>query len=261
MNAIQVGNVTKTIWLSSGRFETVFDDFSLVLRECETLGIFGPNGCGKTTLFNMISGITCPDAGRISIKGKAPNERNIAYIFQDYRSSLFPWLTIRENIVFPLRIRRLKKTVIDDKLAGLLEIAKTDFDLSKFPYQLSGGQQQYVAVMRGLISNPDVMLADEPFSALDYSNTMWLMEKISEILGRVKIPLAIVAHDLEHLVYLADRIVFLSQKPARVLREMTIKNGAGRDRSRFNYDLLDEIRSEINGIYMKDEIGQPLREI
>ena len=225
MKAIHVRNVTKKMRSSNEGFETVFDGFSLAVGQGETLGIFGPNGCGKTTLFNMISGVVDPDSGWISINGKKPNERNIAYIFQDYRNSLFPWLTIRENIVFPLKIKGLKKTEIDNGFNNLLDITKITFDLSKYPYQLSGGQQQYVAIMRGLISNPDVMLADEPFSALDYSNTMWLMEKISEILGRVKIPLAIVAHDIEHLVYLADRIVFLSGKPARVLPRKDCQKG------------------------------------
>jgi NitT/TauT family transport system ATP-binding protein len=241
MSTIHIQNVTKRLKVSRKVCETVFDDFSLSVTAGETLGIFGPNGCGKTTLFNMISGIMAPDCGRICIHGNAPHKARIAYIFQDYRNSLFPWLTIRENIIFPLRIRNVGKREIDDKLGKLLAVAKIRFDIAKYPYQLSGGQQQYVAIMRGLISEPDVMLVDEPFSSLDYSSTMWLIEKIADILGRTTLSSMIVAHDIEHLVYLADRIVFLSPKPAKVLRETTVKDTSVKARLRSNRVLLDEI--------------------
>ncbi|MBF0496819.1 MAG: ATP-binding cassette domain-containing protein [Deltaproteobacteria bacterium] len=261
MTGIHVGHVTKKMKLAPKRFETVFDDFSLDVGEGETLGIFGPNGCGKTTLFNMISGILNPDSGQICVHGKKPKERNIAYIFQDYRNSLFPWLTIRDNIIFPLKIKKMKQTEIDRKLQNLLDLVKITFDLSKYPYQLSGGQQQYVAILRGLISDPDVMLVDEPFSALDYSNSMWLMEKISRVQEKIKISSMLVAHDIEHLVYLADRIVFLSVKPARVVWEKTLEKVPGRARLRFDYDLLDEIKRVIKDIYVHDPDQSGLGEI
>ena len=259
MTGIHVGHVTKKMRLPNQRFETVFDDFSLAVDNGETLGIFGPNGCGKTTLLNMISGIISPDAGKICINGKERNGENIAYIFQDYRNSLFPWLTIRENIIFPLKLKRLRKAEINKKLDSLLDLAVLSFDLSMYAYQLSGGQQQYVAILRGLISNPAVMLVDEPFSALDYSNSMWLMEMISMIQEKIKISSMLVAHDIEHLAHLADRIVFLSEKPAMVLLEKTIKKDSNRSRLKFDSDLLDEIRIEIKGIYVQDQYRALLR--
>jgi NitT/TauT family transport system ATP-binding protein len=261
MAAIHVRNVSKKMRLSNKAFETVFDNFNLTVAEGETLGVFGPNGCGKTTLFNMISGISSPDSGEICISEQKSNKKRVAYIFQDYRNSLFPWLTIRENIIFPLRIRKLGRQQIDNRLDKLLGVTKIAFDLSKYPYQLSGGQQQYVAILRGMISEPDVMLVDEPFSALDYSNAMWLLEKIAEILESAEIPSMVVAHDIEHLVYLADRLVFLSAKPARVLHERTVEKVSAGARPRVNHDLLDQIKNEMTGMYLQDPFQLTLREV
>ena len=130
-----------------------------------------------------------------------------------------------------------------------MKLAGVDLELSKYPYQLSGGQQQYVAIIRGLISEPEVMLIDEPFSALDYTNTMWLMEKISDVQGKISIPTIIISHDIEHLVFLADRIVFLSAKPARVLTERAVQRPPGGRRFWFDYGLLEEMKNDIQGIY------------
>jgi ABC-type nitrate/sulfonate/bicarbonate transport system, ATPase component len=111
----------------------------------------------------MISGISRPDAGEILIFGEKPEKKRIAYIFQDYRSSLFPWLTVRDNIVFPLSLGKMKKKDMHEKLYSLAESIKIPFDMDKYPFQLSGGQQQYVSIVRGLISDPVAMLIDEPF--------------------------------------------------------------------------------------------------
>jgi len=235
MWGIDVNNISKTISLSDGKKEVVFENFSLKVGESEVLGVYGPNGCGKTTLLNMISGLVKPDSGEITVSpGKMGN--GIAYIFQDFRNSLFPWMTVKDNIVFPLSLRKIKKKDINDRLDMIISTIKIPFDLSKYPYQLSGGQQQYIAILRGLISEPGAMLIDEPFSALDHSNGMWLMEKIAKVLYDVKIPAVVVAHDIEHLMYIADRICFLSEKPTGIVMEKLInldglKGKSGLDKS------------------------------
>lgn len=219
MWGIHVHNITKKANPLNRKSELIFKNFNLTVRETETVGIFGPNGCGKTTLLNMISGITKPDSGEILIFGERPGKKHVGYIFQDFRQSLFPWLTVKDNIVFPLSLRKIKKKDIHEKLEHIKETVNIPVDLDKYPYQLSGGQQQYVSILRGLISNPDVMLFDEPFSALDYSNSLWLMEKILNILETIKIPTILVAHDINHLKYLTERIYFLSNKPTRIMME------------------------------------------
>jgi NitT/TauT family transport system ATP-binding protein len=253
MDGIEIQNVTKRVKLPDGKKETIFENFNMNVGEKEIVGIFGPNGCGKTTLLNMVSGILKPDSGEIFILGKKPSDNNIAYIFQDYRSSLFPWLSIKDNILFPLSIKKIKKSEMNKNLEYLIDLVKLPFSMNKYPYQLSGGQQQYVSIMRCLISNPGIMLVDEPFSALDYSNTMWLMEKMSLIFDTIKIPTLIVAHDLEHLVYLTEKICFFSDKPAKVVREQNGFLNITKDKGNFNYREIKEMKLEIQKYYSKKE--------
>lgn len=227
MNGIQVMDITRRVSGPSQADLTVFEHFSLELFP-EITGILGPNGCGKTTLLNMIAGITRPDSGQIVI---GSGKRNIGYVFQDYRNSLFPWLSIRDNILFPLKIQGCKKAEELERLASLRRITgELPFDLDRYPYQLSGGQQQYVAILRSLIADPAVLLLDEPFSALDYQNAVWLKTRVAGILNAINIPVVLIVHDIDHLISLADRILVLSQKPTHILKEFTVKASRPRDK-------------------------------
>ena len=225
MWGIEVNNITKRASRAKGTGELIFENFNLRVQEAEILGIFGPNGCGKTTLLNMIAGIAKPDAGQILVLGQKPGAQSVAYIFQDYRHSLLPWLTVKNNIILPLVFKKMKQSLINEKLDYLCEVIKIPFSLDKYPYQLSGGQQQYISILRGLIADPVAMLVDEPFSALDQSNSRWLMEKMAEILSSIKIPAIFVAHDLEHLLGLVQRVCFLSHQPTRVIMEENVSRG------------------------------------
>ncbi|MDR3602308.1 MAG: ATP-binding cassette domain-containing protein [Desulfosporosinus sp.] len=251
MWGIDVKNVTKKVKTSDGKSELIFENFNLQVKESEVVGIFGPNGCGKTTLLNMIAGIVKPDLGEILIFGEKPGRKSIAYIFQDYRNSLFPWLTVKDNILFPLSLKKMKRKAIQEKLDCMLDTSNIPFDLDKYPYQLSGGQQQYISILRGLISDPIAMLIDEPFSALDYSNSLWLMEKMAEILKSMSIPAIIVAHDLDHLMCTAERICFLSEKPTSVVLEKLIDSDNPKRQCRLDNSLFKEAKQELTNLYSR----------
>jgi len=251
MWGIDVKNVTKKAKTSDGKSELIFENFNLQVKESEVVGIFGPNGCGKTTLLNMIAGIVKPDSGEILIFGEKPGRKSIAYIFQDYQNSLFPWLTVKDNIIFPLSLKKMKRKDINEKLDCLTDTINVPFDLDKYPYQLSGGQQQYISILRGLISDPMAMLIDEPFSALDYSNGLWLMEKMTEILEDIKIPAIIVAHDLDHLMFTAERICFLSEKPTTVMLEKIIELDNSKRKCKFDNSVFREVKQELIKLYSR----------
>jgi NitT/TauT family transport system ATP-binding protein len=255
MWGIDVQHVTKKINLPNGKCEVLFEDFSLQIKTSETVGIFGPNGCGKTTLLNMISGLAKPDSGEILLFGEKPCRQKIAYVFQDYQNSLFPWLTVKENILFPLSLRKTNKKVMNEKLEDLQEKIKIPFDIDKYPYQLSGGQQQYLSILRGLVSDPAVMLFDEPFSALDYGNSIWLMEKMAEIMDNIKIPSILVVHDIEHLMNIAERICFLSEKPTSVLLEKLIDPETQKRKCKLDPAMLREVKQGLFELYKRKDLS------
>lgn len=200
-----------------GKADTVFEDFSLRVAQGEVVGLYGPNGCGKTTLLHMIAGMLRPDAGEIV---RAAPERRVAYVFQDYKNSLFPWFSVGTNILFPLAAAGMPMKKRRERLERLRETVEIPFALDKYPYQLSGGQQQYVSILRGLIGDPSVLLLDEPFSALDQASTAWLREVLRQTFAACGISVLLVSHDLAHFSDLAARVCVLSGRPARVAREI-----------------------------------------
>jgi len=194
----------------------IYDGFDLDIARGEFLSIFGPNGCGKSTLINIVAGLTPADAGTIRFGGKALAETKIGYVFQNYREALFPWLRSFDNIAYPLKLARLPKAERDAKVERLVAHLGVRIDLSRYPYELSGGQQQLVSIMRALVVEPEVLFLDEPFSALDYEMTLFMREQLQRIFMETRTTTVLVSHDLEEAVYLADRVLLLSRRPARI---------------------------------------------
>jgi len=194
----------------------VYDNFDLDIPRGELISVFGPNGCGKSTLINIIAGLIPADAGRILFDGMLLNEIKFGYVFQNYREALFPWLRAFDNIAYPLKMMHVapaERRARTEKLVAHLGIK---LDLNLYPYQMSGGQQQLVSIMRALIVEPEILFLDEPFSALDYEMTLFMREQLQRIFMETGTTTVLVSHDLEEAVFLADRVLLLSRHPARV---------------------------------------------
>src|SRR3977135_277883 len=194
----------------------VSDNFDLRIPRGELISVFGPNGCGKSTLINMIAGLIPLDAGEILFDGMRLNEIKFGYVFQNYREALFPWLRAFDNIAYPLKLMGIAKSegaARVERLGGKLNVK---IDLSLYPYQMSGGQQQLVSIMRALIVEPEILFLDEPFSALDYEMTLFMREQLQKLFLETGTTTVLVSHDLEEAVYLADRVLLLSRHPALV---------------------------------------------
>jgi NitT/TauT family transport system ATP-binding protein len=200
------------------RFGTVsiYDTFDLDIPRGKLVSIFGPNGCGKSTLINMIAGLIPVDAGEILLSGKPLNQIKFGYVFQNYREALFPWLRSFDNIEYPLKVMKLRKAARRAKVERLVAHLGVKIDLNRYPYQLSGGQQQLVSIMRALVVDPEILFLDEPFSALDYEMTLFMREQLQRIFMETETTTVLVSHDLEEAVYLADRVLLLSRHPARI---------------------------------------------
>jgi NitT/TauT family transport system ATP-binding protein len=195
----------------------VYDRFDLDIPRGELISVFGPNGCGKSTLINMIAGLVPADAGKVLFDGKPIREISFGYVFQNYREALFPWLRAFDNIEYPLRLVKLTPRERRDRVERLIAHLGVNLDFKRYPYELSGGQQQLVSIMRALVVEPEILFLDEPFSALDYEMTLYMREQLQRIFMESGTTTLLVSHDLEEAVFLADRVLLLSRGPARIV--------------------------------------------
>jgi putative spermidine/putrescine transport system ATP-binding protein len=191
---------------------TVVENFNLDVQQGEFVSFLGPSGCGKTTTLRMIAGFETPTSGTITINGtditnNAPNQRNVGMIFQAY--ALFPNMTVSQNIGFGLRIRKQPEGMIKQRVSEMLALIHLEQHANKYPYQLSGGQQQRVALARALANHPQVLLLDEPLSALDAKIRVSLRSEIRAIQKKLGITAIFVTHDQEEALSISDRIVVM----------------------------------------------------
>jgi putative spermidine/putrescine transport system ATP-binding protein len=191
---------------------TVVQDFNLEVEKGEFVSFLGPSGCGKTTTLRMIAGFEVPTTGTITLEDKditdkAPNQRNVGMVFQAY--ALFPNMTVAGNIGFGLKIRGEKKEAINARVTEMLALIHLEQKGNSYPYQLSGGQQQRVALARALAIHPEVLLLDEPLSALDAKIRVSLRAEIRAIQRKLGITAIYVTHDQEEALSISDRIVVM----------------------------------------------------
>ena len=209
MGFLELDHVRK----SFGAFAAV-EDFVLSAERGEFVSFLGPSGCGKTTTLRMIAGFEYPDSGTITIAGKdisrlPPNKRNVGMVFQSY--ALFPNMTVASNVGFGMRVKKQPSSAISKRVTELLELINLSEKADRYPYQLSGGQQQRVALARALAIEPQVLLLDEPLSALDAKIRVALRTEIRAIQRQLGITTVYVTHDQEEALSLSDRVVVMSQ--------------------------------------------------
>ena len=194
--------------------QTVVHDFNLTVARGEFVSFLGPSGCGKTTTLRMVAGFEQPTAGTIHVDGRditnlRPNQRNVGMVFQSY--ALFPNLTVADNIAFGLKVKRRPRAEISARVAEMLAMIKLPQLGSRYPYQLSGGQQQRVALARAVAVKPQVLLLDEPLSALDAKIRVSLREEIRALQRELGITTIYVTHDQEEALSMSDRIVVMNE--------------------------------------------------
>jgi NitT/TauT family transport system ATP-binding protein len=225
---IRIENINKSFRSKDGEVKTIFQDFSLSIQEPDFITIIGPNGCGKSTLLNLISGIEKVDSGSVVLDNNGRSQSSIGYVWQDYRSSLLPWLNVYQNIEFPLKLRNIDKQQRRKAVDELLNEFRISFSPKKEVYKLSGGQQQLVCLLRSIASNPSLLLCDEPFSALDQSSRWTMAFYLEQLWLKKKIPVLFVSHDIDESILLGNKIILLN-KTAQV--EEVLVNSLPRPRN------------------------------
>ncbi|MDQ0320990.1 putative spermidine/putrescine transport system ATP-binding protein [Pararhizobium capsulatum DSM 1112] len=208
MSFLTLSNIQK----SFGPVQVV-KDFNMTIDKGEFVSFLGPSGCGKTTILRMIAGFEAPSGGSITIGGKSqtnlkPNQRNIGMVFQAY--ALFPNMNVADNVAFGLKVAGKPAAEIEARVKEMLGLIKLDHLAERYPYQMSGGQQQRVALARALAPKPQVLLLDEPLSALDAKIRVSLREEIRMIQQQLGITTVFVTHDQEEALSISDRIVVMN---------------------------------------------------
>ena len=214
----------KKVYEGKGRTVEAVRDLTFTVNQGELVCIVGPSGSGKTTLLKIMSGLLEPTAGEVLIEGKKVDgpPPGMAVVFQEYGRSLFPWMTVRENVELPLKQKKLpnarRKELVDESLAavGLAEAH------TAYPWQLSGGMQQRVAIARAVAYEPQVLLMDEPFAAVDAQTRADLEDLIRDIWHRFQVTTLFVTHDIDEAVYLGQRVLILSSSPTVVREDLAI---------------------------------------
>ncbi|CAN7326286.1 ABC transporter ATP-binding protein [Pararhizobium sp. LjRoot235] len=191
----------------------VVKDFDMAIEKGEFVSFLGPSGCGKTTILRMIAGFEAPSAGTVVINDRnqnelKPNQRNIGMVFQAY--ALFPNMTVHDNVAFGLKVAGMDKAAVEARVKEMLGLIHLGHLADRFPYQMSGGQQQRVALARALAPKPQVLLLDEPLSALDAKIRVSLREEIRMIQQQLGITTVFVTHDQEEALSISDRIVVMN---------------------------------------------------
>jgi len=209
---------------------SVIKDLSLTVRKNELVSLVGPSGCGKTTLLTMIAGFQRPTGGAIYLKDKKVEGPGVdrGFVFQGY--ALFPWMTVEENILYPLKLKKASKQVMEERLDQLLTMSHLKGSEKKYPKELSGGMKQRTAVMRCLAGEPEILLLDEPLSAIDFQLRQIMQEELSQLLMEAHTTVVMVTHDVEEAVYLSDRVVVMTPNEGEIIADYPIDLPRPRDR-------------------------------
>lgn len=222
MAKLSICNISKVFGTSGGRHVIALEDVSLDVQEGEVVAIVGPSGCGKTTLLRIIQGIETKSSGEILVDGKEVTGVGFdrGFVFQQY--GLLPWLTAAQNITFALEAKKVPRGQRRDlAIAALKKVGLEDF-VDSYPRQLSGGMQQRVGIGRALAIEPDILLLDEPFGALDALTREILQNEILRLIEEMRKTVVFVTHSVDEAVYLADRIVLMSAGPGQIRRVINV---------------------------------------
>ena len=210
---LEMVDVSKSFWTINGELD-VIDGIDIELHEGEIVGIIGPSGSGKTTILNLIAGLLAPTKGKVTLKGE------VGYMFQ--KDHLLEWRNIWKNVTLGLEIKKQKTTENLEKVKNMLvKYGLIDF-INNYPKELSGGMRQRIALIRTLATSPQLLLLDEPFSALDFQTRLMVCDDVYKMIKTEKIATILVTHDISEAISMCDRIIVLSKRPAHIINSHTI---------------------------------------
>lgn len=244
--AISIDHVSHHFVTPDGSQVKTLSDVSLDVRRGELLCLIGPSGCGKSTLLNIIGGLLQATSGAVKVAGKTitgPSPRDLAFVFQD--NTLFPWNTILDNVIVGLEFQGVPEAERRGRAQQALEaVGLTEFR-DHYPHQLSGGMKQRASLARALSMQTDIVLMDEPFAALDEQTRTYLGEELSILLAEHRKTIIMVTHSLSEAVFLADRVVVMTARPAAIKAIIEVDEAHPRDPAFMASPRFAEYRNEL----------------
>jgi NitT/TauT family transport system ATP-binding protein len=258
MANIVLDNVSRT-FRRDGKDFLALDRVSFTCHEHEFVAVVGPSGCGKTTCLRMAAGLEFPSSGTVTVGGKVVREPgpDRAVVFQQF--ALFPWKTVHDNILFGLRSLRVPRVEAMERIGRHLKLMNLEGYESAYPHQLSGGMQQRVAIARAYVLNPDVLLMDEPFGALDAQTRTVMQEELLRVGRANPRTVMFITHAVEEAVYLADRVVVMTRRPGAIKEIIDVKSL--RDAENWQqYERIEDVMDLASFVHLKTRIWRLLRE-
>ncbi|MGE7760987.1 ABC transporter ATP-binding protein [Peribacillus sp. NPDC097895] len=237
----------------------VLDEINIEVEKGSFVSIVGPSGCGKSTLLYLIAGLDKADKGEIRVAGKKvmkPGPERVV-VFQE--AGLFPWLTVLENVTYGLKLKKMPKEEAKSKAMDILKMVHLSRYVDSYPHQLSGGMKQRVAIARALVMEPDILLMDEPFSALDEQTRMVLHKELLEIWRKTKVTIFFVTHNIREAVQLSEKIIVFATRPGKIKETISVpsmKDGVMPDSVTLHTEqrVLSILQEEIEKV-LKEEMG------
>lgn len=207
----------------------VLDDISFNIKKGEFVCVVGPTGCGKTTFLNLLTRIYMPSKGDLFIDGESadPRKHNLAFVFQE--PSSIPWLTVEQNLRFGLKLKKLSKEVIDERVEKIISLLGLEQFRNSYPHQLSVSSEQRIIIGRAFAMNPDLLLMDEPYGQMDIKLRFYLEDEVIRLWKEWGSTVVFITHNIEEAVYLAERILILSNKPTKIKEEVIVDLPRPRD--------------------------------
>lgn len=256
---LTIENINKSFKNENGEDVLVLDDINLTLEKGSFVSIVGPSGCGKSTLLYLISGLEKSDSGDIKIADKQVTQAGPDRVVVFQEAGLFPWLTVLENVTYGLLLKKMDKKTAEKKATDMLKMVHLSRYIHSYPHQLSGGMKQRVAIARALVMEPDILLMDEPFSALDEQTRMVLHRELLDIWKKTKVTIFFVTHNIREAVQLSEKIVVFATRPGKIKETISVpatKDGFMPDSITLHTEqrVLASLQSEIEKV-LKEEMG------
>lgn len=252
-------NVGKSFKNNIDESVRVLENIHFEIEKGQFVSIVGPSGCGKSTLLYLISGLEKVTEGEIQVAGEKVNGPNPNRIVVFQEDGLFPWATVLDNVTYGLLLKKVPKQEAEEKAIEMLKTVHLSKYIDAYPHQLSGGMKQRVSIARALVMEPDILLMDEPFAALDEQTRMTLHHELIDIWNKTKVTILFVTHNIREAVTLSEKVIVMSTRPGKVKNTFTItksEDGVTPDHIAFDLEqrILTELEEEMEKV-LKEELG------